>query len=1456
MSPQPSSSSLPNLVTSCVSSTTDWRVRDTADGLLKRRGIPTRPPLPGSNAGHSSTGQSVHAQKKRREDAFFKFVRSSTSTTMSSRKKGGDDVDTTDNDDDCFNIEQVMEDLVSDHKDIVRSAFDVGAKCCVQKATSNIIEEDDEDDDGNIDDTIKKEDDTSKEEEKHSSTSRHKAFVPDVVADVTQFQELRAASMERAHDNRDMGRRRIAVAKEQEQIERLKKIQQEKDQKKMEKNKLSNQKSKQQAASAVTMKAPSASTVPDKIESSATSSIKMSPTSKNHPAAASSNAAKIMSATTKTSESQKTAGGAMTDKKQATGANTASKPKTTNLSPSKETSGSGGLRKFTRNTLASTSSALEARLNTSRATICTTANIVLGTLTPSVSGVIDMDDKNITDVPQNPNNNNMPGAVVSSEAAAQNDPKTAGAVVNMGAVVVEAEQWAKRIISVAENATRRSQRRMQYRKDNMYYENIKMQNINLVMDDDEDGDGRQSSLALDPPVQNPFAWTMEDEEDGNEKYQQSNAISQPTEISPPSTPSPTSVSSSHVTTIGGLSESWTEMCVPKLLSIFQTGVGHGILHDVQWSTRHGRIANLLESFAQASPSTAPSSNVGRGDSDGTVGHGNYGTHLIITVQPDVDRFMKEFAQPLLNSSRITSSSYGGGGQGARQEKLRALPYRGTKDERRRLRQKFGEATGLSNSTFHVILVSYTDFIQDYIHFCQLPFDLVILDDGISWMKVAHSNPGCNLGKFWDDGIFSQNDHCVGLAGTSYDKSKDWDFDSDDFDEETLKDAWIGLTARHRLATSSKTYVEKGEETDLLPVESLLNFVHPQFFVGIKEQWDRSKASQNYESIGHFQKLLAKSMVVHDPSIEKNQSADATLLKLSLHALRGLIRESDSPTDDPRVPEVVLQEPAPDDNFACDGKLAQSRRHVLKWLGDEESSWLRYELGKANFEPILAAMRASNFFGFVCEEVITASSTTNAGAAGQISGGLAFKPAVRCGKCFGYEPGLRQHLSLYHAPPGTWLCRTCGMDCGTSQARTHHERSCGQPIVGSGDAPKAGGTDGGTKGSKKTPGPAGTVGKKKQKTGGAPKVEERDEDGSIRVPTYRGVWVSTKGEYFLKVDGKRWSNEGKNEIVHFKSADMAAKKYDSILKAKAAGGGKDEYNFDAEGNRIVYEDGAKSAITGVGGNSSNVVAKLSVINIKNLPPDVKPLLRDPRQISRTGGNSKRHVYAYRGVCRQTRKSNDRWQSQISFLGVNHYLGTFESEWDAAAIYAWAHLILYGEEATLQAQKEGEEAAAAYEKEKRDVAAGIIPAPAPKPAKAPKVPKAKQEKPPKEKKKPGPKPKLKPSPQPGPKKVEKKPKDNKVVEKNSPPVETKKSRQIKKRPAPSDKSNTGSNKKSRSNLVDRENINPLLGKSVLKAGALVPLTDYADWSDQELMKQAAIRLVSVTLKLSRCRSCPPE
>lgn len=49
-----------------------------------------------------------------------------------------------------------------------------------------------------------------------------------------------------------------------------------------------------------------------------------------------------------------------------------------------------------------------------------------------------------------------------------------------------------------------------------------------------------------------------------------------------------------------------------------------------------------------------------------------------------------------------------------------------------------------------------------------------------------------------------------------------------------------------------------------------------------------------------------------------------------------------------------------------------------------------------------------------------------------------------------------------------------------------------------------------------------------------------------------------------------------------------------------------------------------------------------------------------------------------------------------------------------------MILYGEEATKQAQKEGEEAAAAYEQEKKDIAEGKVPVSLVKPEKKKRKP----------------------------------------------------------------------------------------------------------------------------------------
>lgn len=253
---------------------------------------------------------------------------------------------------------------------------------------------------------------------------------------------------------------------------------------------------------------------------------------------------------------------------------------------------------------------------------------------------------------------------------------------------------------------------------------------------------------------------------------------------------------------------------------------------------------------------------------------------------------------------------------------------------------------------------------------------------------------------------------------------------------------------------------------------------------------------------------------------------------------------------------------------------------------------------------------------------------------------------------------------------------------------------------------------------------------------------KDSDGSFCVPSWRGIWVNSAGKYFVKIDGKKLTvsdfngdettpkianeNLEKSDLKLFDSPELAAKAHDDVAKSRKIE--KIELNFKGDGTRITYQDnfGAPGDLEILGVDSSSIVPALSVINIRDLPPHVKPLLRDPRQTSRTGGQQKRYVYAYRGVCRQARKGHDRWQAQISFAGTNHYLGTFDSEWDAAAIYAWAHLILYGEEATKQAQKEGEEAAAAYEQEKKDIAAGKIPPPSAKPQTKRKKPGPKKKK----------------------------------------------------------------------------------------------------------------------------------
>ena len=940
--------------------------------------------------------------------------------------------------------------------------------------------------------------------------------------------------------------------------------------------------------------------------------------------------------------------------------------------------------KFTRNTPASSAAALDHRFTNSRAILCAAGNLCLGHATADPA-----------DVPQKDR------------------------LANLGAVIVDATVYARRTRAVAEHAVRRVTWRYQFRQahhkaqrkqqqqQHHHHPQRKLENdittksssssspfghlniphlflgpqrkwLDEMWDEDKMVPYQPNLVALTD------AWEME----GRSALQQ---------ILETSTAAIMENINSSNTTIGNNSNQRS-----------MVGTGNALYYDTEWNTRHGRLGDFIRTQA-------------RQDELG------WGPHLIITTQPEVDLFCQEFHDwrtyldlRQARDNNIDSSMKEDYHHHHHAHTIvRACRYAGKAAERRQLRKMWSSATGLPEDPIHVVCMSYAVFLEDYLHVCQVPWGTVILDDTACWMAASQGDPNSSLAAIWDSAIWASNDHYTGLAGTALSA---WDFALEDWrsnltvDEasQVVKDAYVGLTAQNRIITASKLVLEQRQNVDLLPVSGIVNFVAPHFAGVVREEWDRNNIAKDTASMDHFRRLVARYTVVHHPDI-----LDCDMKELAVRALEGKV----APIDE--GPEALAPVEVTEEDFVSADKVTYSRRACLGWLGPELSC-LRYELGRADFQPILDILKISTKHGHYCEEVTTASTMTTSGATGQVAGTMAYRMAIRCGRHFGSEQGLRQHLSAQHAPPGTWLCRTCGSDCITSQARTHHERACGQPS-GSG----GGGNDtSGSVGATPTVGQGGSksgVGKKKsqrssagQGSGGG--SEEKDVDGSFRVPGYRGVWVTKQGKHFIKVDGKRFENDGETHL--FDTIDDAAKKYDKIVSAKK-NEGTVELNFKPDGTRNVYEDSTSTAASGVGGSAANVVPLLSVINIKDLPPDVKPLLRDPRQTSRTGGNSKRHVYAYRGVCRQARKGHDRWQSQISFMGVNHYLGTFDSEWDAAAIYAWAHLILYGEEATRQAQKEGEEAAAAYEQEKRDIAAGKIPEPPPKPEKK-KVVKKKESK----------------------------------------------------------------------------------------------------------------------------------
>lgn len=74
-------------------------------------------------------------------------------------------------------------------------------------------------------------------------------------------------------------------------------------------------------------------------------------------------------------------------------------------------------------------------------------------------------------------------------------------------------------------------------------------------------------------------------------------------------------------------------------------------------------------------------------------------------------------------------------------------------------------SGQKDTCFNVIVTTYTNFIEDYQHFCQIPFQAVVLDEGMTWLGAVYHDPNGQLGKVFDKGIWNQSDNDAGmLAG--------------------------------------------------------------------------------------------------------------------------------------------------------------------------------------------------------------------------------------------------------------------------------------------------------------------------------------------------------------------------------------------------------------------------------------------------------------------------------------------------------------------------------------------------------------------------------------------------------------------------------------------------------------------------------------------------------------------
>ena len=128
---------------------------------------------------------------------------------------------------------------------------------------------------------------------------------------------------------------------------------------------------------------------------------------------------------------------------------------------------------------------------------------------------------------------------------------------------------------------------------------------------------------------------------------------------------------------------------PVCWMVLSKGAGHAVVHDMRWSDRETRVADLLWNMA-----ASPLSSSNRPSSTTREPHPNFGPHLIATSSgEDFEKFAAAFDQLGCGLHRnILRKDDGNDPSTSTSDdsvSLCVLPYHGTKDERRRLRKHFG-----------------------------------------------------------------------------------------------------------------------------------------------------------------------------------------------------------------------------------------------------------------------------------------------------------------------------------------------------------------------------------------------------------------------------------------------------------------------------------------------------------------------------------------------------------------------------------------------------------------------------------------------------------------------------------------------------------------------------------------------------------------------------------------------